>query len=157
MMAVTFIPVTEAHRGLLLEWLRADHCREWWNDPDEELKLIYDGSGEHEPYLACFDSKPIAYIQAWWPSKHPDLGWQHEMPMTTRGIDISIGDAGNLNKGYGSMIVKQFAEKLFIEGATRLIIDPDLKNSRAIAAYRKAGFKPYDKTEDSLLMELLPK
>jgi aminoglycoside 6'-N-acetyltransferase len=78
------------------------------------------------------------------------------MAMTERGIDISIGEASNLGKGYGPLIVKHFAAKLFAEGATRLVIDPDKTNTRAVNAYLKAGFAPYDEYEGDLLMELLP-
>jgi aminoglycoside 6'-N-acetyltransferase len=153
---VTFTPVTEEHRALLESWLWQPHWREWWGEPEEELRLIYAvEDGEHEPYLACLSDEPVAYVQAWWPSQHPDLEWQHGMPMTTRGIDISIGDAEDLGKGLGPLILKHFAAKLFAEGATRLVIDPDLRNERAIAAYLKAGFTPYGEADGSLLMELL--
>jgi aminoglycoside 6'-N-acetyltransferase len=157
---VTFIPVAKEHRAMLLRWLSNDHVQAWWGNPVEELDLIYADKGEHQPFIACVDSKPLAYIQAWWPSKHPDLPWQHKMTPTTRGIDMTIGDVENLGKGYGQEIVKQFAAKLFSEGATRLIIDPDVTNLRAIRCYEKAGFVPYDqyKTDEGtdLLMEMFP-
>jgi aminoglycoside 6'-N-acetyltransferase len=158
--AITFMPVTDAHRPLLLRWLSSPHAQEWWGNPQEELELIYDGKVEHQPFLACINDEPIAYIQAWWPSKHPDLPWQHAMTPTTRGIDITIGDEKNLGKGYGSHFIKHFAAKLFAEGATRLIIDPDISNDRAVSAYMKAGFTPYETyaTSDGtdLLMEMFP-
>lgn len=158
--AVTFLPVTQAHRGLLLSWLLTSHAREWWGDPDEELELIFDSNGEHQPFLACINGEPFAYIQAWRPSKQPDLPWQHGMSPTTRGIDITIGEAKNLGKGLGSLMIKHFSAKLFAEGATRLVIDPDCRNERAISAYLKAGFTPYGSFETvtgtDLLMELLP-
>jgi aminoglycoside 6'-N-acetyltransferase len=140
---VTFEPVTPAHLPLLRTWLESPHAREWWGEPDEELALIYSDDDDFEPYIAAVDGEPVAYIQSWMPSKHPDLPWQHRMTPTTRGIDVTIGDPNLLGKGLGSMIVKQFAAKLFAEGATRLIIDPDITNTRAVAAYTKAGFKPY--------------
>lgn len=145
---------------MLRQWLSAPHAQEWWGDTEEELALIYDGKGEHAPFIACVEGEPVAYIQSWQPSRHADLPWQHGMTPSTRGIDITIGEARYLGKGLGSFIVKHFAAKLFSEGATRLIIDPDLANKRAIAAYSKAGFTPYDswKTDDGtdLLMELRP-
>jgi aminoglycoside 6'-N-acetyltransferase len=155
--AVTFIPLAEEHRALLRRWLATPHAQQWWGDPDEELRLIYAiEDGEHQPFIACVNDKAIAYIQAWWPTKHPDYPWQNGMTPTTRGIDITIGEINNLGKGFGPMIVKHFAAKLFSEGATRLIIDPDKNNSRAIAAYIKAGFTPYDEYEGDILMEMLP-
>lgn len=157
---IRFEPVTELHKPILREWLSRPHAQEWWGAVDEEIALIYDDKGEHEPFIALVNGESIAYIQAWWPSKHPDLPWQHKMTLTTRGIDITIGDFLNLGKGLGSMIIKHFAVKLFSEGATRLVIDPDITNKRAVAAYTKAGFEAYDtyKTEEGidLLMELFP-
>jgi aminoglycoside 6'-N-acetyltransferase len=154
---ITFVPVGEEHRALLTGWLAQPHWREWWGEPEEELRLIYAvEDGEHLPFIACVNDQPIAYIQCWWPAQHPDVPWVREMIMTERGIDISIGDAANLGKGFGTLIVKHFAAKLFAEGATRLVIDPDKNNGRAIAAYMKAGFTPYAEFEGDLLMELSP-
>lgn len=157
MSVVTFKPVTDEHRSLLQSWLRQPHWREWWGEPEEELRLIYAvEQGEHQAFIACVNDEPIAYIQCWWPAQHPDVPWVRDMTMTERGIDISIGDAANLGKGLGTLIVKHFAAKLFAEGATRLVIDPDKRNERAIAAYMKAGFTAFAEADGDLLMELLP-
>jgi aminoglycoside 6'-N-acetyltransferase len=154
--AVRFVPVAEIHRPLLLHWLSQPHVQEWWGDPQKELALIYDNKGEHQPFIVEVAGQPIAYIQSWTPAQHPDLPWQHHMTPTMRGIDIMIGDVNNLGKGLGSLIVKHFAAKLFREGATRLIIDPEICNERAVKAYMKAGFTPFDTYQTDLLMELLP-
>ena len=154
--AVRFIPLDASHRELLLKWLSTPHAQEWWGDAQEELELIYDDKAEHQPFMVRINEESIAYIQAWWPSRHPDLPWQHQMTPSTRGIDIMIGDPKNLGKGLGSLIVKHFAAKLFSEGATRLVIDPDKRNERAVMAYMKAGFTPFGTHENDLLMELLP-
>lgn len=162
MSVVTFISVTETHRDLLRAWLSTPHAREWWGDPEEELRLIYAvEDGEHEPFIACVNGEPVAYIQAWWPTQHGDIPWQQGMDPRTRGIDITIGEERHLGKGLGSLIIKAFAAKLISEGAVRLIIDPDMANERAISCYLKAGFTPYTAfTEEdgsaTLLMELLP-
>lgn len=151
------MPVDECHRTLLHGWLNQPHAQEWWGEPHEELRLIYAiEDGEHEPFIAMINYEPIAYIQCWWPSKHPDLPWQYGMTSTTRGIDITIGDEDNLGKGYGPLIIKHFAAKLFAKGTTRLVIDPRKTNMRAVRAYMKAGFVPYDEYGSDLLMELRP-
>jgi len=157
---VSFVPVTEEHRDLLRRWLAAPHARAWWDDPQTELDGIYDNAAEHKPFIALLNDDAVAYVQSWRPTNHPDYPWQHGMDAGTRGIDITIGEAGNLNRGIGTLILKHFAAKLFAEGASRLVIDPDMRNERAIACYMKAGFTPYDSYEQdggtSLLMELLP-
>jgi aminoglycoside 6'-N-acetyltransferase len=156
-LTVTFVPVAETHRALLQSWLEQPHWREWWGEPEEELAMIYAiDEGEHLPFIAVINNEPIAYIQCWWPAQQPDVTWVKDMATTERGIDISIGDESNLGKGFGSLIIKHFAAKLFAEGATRLVIDPDKRNARAIAAYMKAGFTPYMEADGDLLMEMLP-
>jgi aminoglycoside 6'-N-acetyltransferase len=159
--AVSFMPLGEDHRPLLQRWLSSPHAQEWWGEPVEELRLIYAvEDGEHEPFIACIEGAPIAYVQAWWPSQHSDIAWVTGLNRTTRGIDITIGEAENLGKGLGSLILKAFAAKLFAEGATRIVIDPDERNQRAVACYLKAGFTPFGSCAHDggidLLMELLP-
>jgi RimJ/RimL family protein N-acetyltransferase len=154
---ITFEPVTEEHRSLLQGWLLQPHWCEWWGEPAEELAMIYAvDQGEHLPFIACVNGEPIAYIQCWWPAQHPEVPWVQNMSKTERGIDISIGDAFNLGKGFGTMILKAFATKLFAEGATRLVIDPNKYNKPAVAAYSKAGFTVFEEVNDHLLMQLLP-
>jgi aminoglycoside 6'-N-acetyltransferase len=153
--AVTFVPVVESHRALLLAWLSSPHAKDWWGDPQIGVNEILTPD-IHQPYIACINDVPLAYVQSYRPSTEPDYPWQHGLSPTTRGIDVTIGEPENLGKGFGSMILKHFAAKLFSEGATRLVIDPDKENARAIACYLKAGFLPYDEYEGSLLMELTP-
>jgi aminoglycoside 6'-N-acetyltransferase len=158
--AITFIAVSEDHRNLLLHWLNQPHVKIWWGDPADAIAEIYDNAGEHQPFLACINNEPIAYIQSWKPSQNAEWPWQNGLTPTTRGIDITIGEEKNLGKGLGTQILKHFAAKLFAEGATRLVIDPDETNERAIACYIKAGFLPYDffQTAESrdVLMDIYP-
>jgi aminoglycoside 6'-N-acetyltransferase len=80
-------------------------------------------------------------------------------------IDIAL-DTGHIGQGLGTDALRTLARHLFGEGHHRLTIDPALANERAIAAYRKVGFKPvgvmreYEmgadgSWHDNLLMELL--
>lgn len=82
------------------------------------------------------------------------------------GIDIYL-TAGQQGHGAGPEAIALLAEFLFDRrGHHRITIDPALANHRAIASYRKAGFRPvgvlrqYERgpdgqLRDGLLMELL--
>jgi aminoglycoside 6'-N-acetyltransferase len=82
------------------------------------------------------------------------------------GIDIALASAWQ-GLGLGTDALNAVIRYLFEErGHHRLTIDPALKNERAIASYRKVGFKPvgvlrsYERGidgswHDNLLMELL--
>lgn len=41
-------------------------------------------------------------------------------------------------------MLRILADRLLAEGATRIMIDPDLGNGRAARAYARAGFRPVE-------------
>lgn len=63
----------------------------------------------------------------------------------TRGIDQFIGEPKLISQGHGTAFIRLFVESLFKVGAPRIITDPNPRNSRAIRAYAKAGFKEIDR------------
>jgi len=165
--AIRFEPVAPSHYPMLHGWLDQPHVREWWGDPDEELGLIRtiveDDDGT-EGFIVVVRDEPVGYVQSWRPSHFEGTHWQEEgpwladVPKDNYGVDIFIGPEDRIERGMGPRIIRAFARKLFERGAPRLIIDPDADNKRAIRAYEKAGFRPFDrhdgKTESTLLMEL---
>lgn len=82
------------------------------------------------------------------------------------GVDITL-DADHLGQGLGTDSLRTVAQHLFeARGHHRLTIDPAVDNERAIAAYRKVGFRPvgvmraYEMDadgiyHDNLLMDML--
>lgn len=140
-----FRAVTPKDLPLLERWIALPHWQVWWGDPELEIANIssHMGSDEVEPMMVELDDKPIAYVQSYDPhleNNHP----YRDQPFGTIGIDISIGNASDLNKGHGSNILIALSELLFEEGAVRLILDPHPDNKVAIACYMKAGFAAFD-------------
>ncbi|MGB8817861.1 MAG: GNAT family N-acetyltransferase [Rhizobiaceae bacterium] len=142
---ITFRAVTKKDAALLGRWIALPHWQEWWGEPAQELADIFSSldSEAVEPMIVELGGKPFAYAQTYDPHLEADHPYQ-DQPFGTIGVDISIGEAANLNKGHGSAILKALAELLFEEGTPRLIIDPDPTNAMAIRAYEKAGFKAFD-------------
>ena len=99
------------HYPLLRKWLGEPHMQEWWGEPEEELGFIRDmveGRDTTRPFLIALDGTPVGYVQYWfighhqnaeWIAGHP---WLAELPADTVGVDLSIGDAGQLSQGIGS-------------------------------------------------------
>ena len=57
-------------------------------------------------------------------------------------IDIFIAELGYRNKGLGTEIIKLLNKTLFEKyNANVIVIDPKVNNSRAIACFKKCGFK----------------
>ena len=144
-----FRDVEAADLPMLRDWLTRPHNAQWWgDDPQAGVDEIREAmeSVETEPLIVELDGKPIAYLQSYDPHLEDGHPYQ-DQPFGTLGMDISIGPAAMLGKGHGSAIIRQYADLLFEEGATRLVIDPDPDNRRAIRAYEKAGFSAFDTRE----------
>lgn len=141
-----FRPVREADLPLIAGWLAEPHLAQWWGDPETEVAAIRDhmSSVSVEPLIVELAGRPIAYLQSYDPHLEDDHPYQ-DQPFGTLGIDVSIGPAEMVGIGHGSLIVRQFVETLFAEGAPRVIIDPHPDNKRAIRAYEKAGFREIDR------------
>ena len=138
-----FRTVEEADLDLLASWIKQPHWAEWWGDPAKEMAEIraHMDSVSVEPLMVELDGEPIAYLQSYDPHLEDDHPYA-DQPFGTLGVDLSIGPANLLNAGHGSAILAQFVDELFEEGSTRVIIDPNPANMRAISAYKKAGFRP---------------
>ncbi|MEP2703785.1 MAG: GNAT family N-acetyltransferase [Roseibium sp.] len=163
---ISFRPVTEYDLPMLAEWLARPHWRQWWGDPETELGYIKDmlgGSDTTMPFIFQLDGEDKGYIQVWsigdqqgteWVKEYP---WLELLPGEAVGVDLSLAHPDEMSKGLGSKTLQAFVRKLRRDGHTRIIIDPDPGNHRAVRAYEKAGFKVIDdligRTGDSLIME----
>ena len=140
-----FRALTEVDLPMLAGWLAEPHMAEWWGSvPDSlaEIREAMDGI-DTEPLIVELEGRPIAYLQCYDPHLEDGHPYQ-DQPFGTLGLDLSIGPAELLGQGHGSAIVRQFSDRLFEEGAPRVVIDPDPGNPRAIRAYEKAGFAAFD-------------
>lgn len=166
---IEFEPVAPRHYALLRSWLEAPHVAEWWGDAETEFGHIVDmveGRDTTEPYIFHVDGEPTGYIQVWFIGHHQnetwiaDNPWLAELPSETVGVDLTIGVADRLSRGIGSLVLRQFADRLVAAGHAPIIIDPDPSNARAVAAYTRAGFRPVPRllgrSGDSLIMQFEP-
>ena len=131
---------------LIGQWLARPHVREWWGDPVRALGEI--GAHLADPDLdvivVSHRGTPIGYQQCY-DAHGGSEGPLCDQPAGTRGIDAFIGEPAYVGRGHGSAFIGLFVEQLFDTGTPRVVTDPDPRNTRAIAAYRKAGFHPLDR------------
>jgi len=157
-----FEPLKEADFPLLFEWLNSPHVAEQWGGVKslEEVQTKYRNklaSDWQQVFIVSKNGKRFGYIQSYRASRAGGNWWPGE-PDTTVGIDQFIGDTELLGKGMGTSMVREFSDWLLSQPNTRRVIaDPSLTNSRAIACYRRAGFKDVGVVEtpegQALLME----
>lgn len=113
------------------------------SDPDddwnwaEELKHFPDW---REQLVAELDGRPIGFIQIIDPAEEESHYWGN-IPAHQRAIDIWIGEADDLGKGYGTEMMRLALHSCFAPPeVTAVLIDPLESNTAAIRFYQRLGF-----------------
>lgn len=146
---IDFKPLKEKDLPLFFAWIKKPHIARWWeSDTYEKFVEKYRSEKAVEnyvyPFIMSLNEKPIGYIQYCLADKADDGWWmkQHGQPAGTVGMDIIIGETEYIGRGLGTMLVKNFVEKIFKDTkAPKIIIDPDPTNMAAIRCYERVGFK----------------
>lgn len=105
-----------------------------------------------EQLIAELNKEPIGFVQIIDPYEEETHYWG-EVEQNKRAIDIWIGEKENLNKGYGTIMMKQVIERCFENpNINGILIDPIKTNTKAHRFYERLGFKFLDERifEDTL-------
>jgi aminoglycoside 6'-N-acetyltransferase len=98
-----------------------------------------------EQLIAELDAKPIGFIQIIDPAKEESHYWG-DVDENLRAIDIWIGEADQLGRGYGTVMMKLAINRCFAHPTVRaILIDPLESNTRAHKFYERLGFKFFEK------------
>lgn len=144
-----FFPLKESDLPLLTEWLNRPHLQKWWRAEkitQERVRKKYlpriFNKDSAKPYLSYLGKIPTGYIQYYSVSESKTNWWPDNPGAGVLGIDVFLANQKDLDRGYGTVMVSQFVEFLFMNPNIREIrIDPRPDNLRAIRCYEKAGFK----------------
>lgn len=94
-----------------------------------------------EQLIAELHEKPIGVLQIIDPFLEETKYWG-EVPENKRAIDIWIGEETNLNKGYGTTMMKLAVKRCFENpSVTGILIDPLKSNTKAHKFYERLGFE----------------
>ncbi len=149
-MPVTLRLMTEHDLPMLHDWLNRPHIVEWWGGEDERPTL--DEVRQHylprvmaeesvTPYIAMLGEEPIGYAQSYVALGSGGGWWESETDPGVRGIDQSLANQTQLQRGLGTKLVRALVEQLFADpDVTAIQTDPAPNNHRAIRCYEKAGF-----------------
>ena len=123
-------------------WLAQPHIDGWWDEGATEARLVQDdmGKGIVDMRIVECDATPFAYIQDY--NAHAfDAPHYADYPKDARAIDTFLGSPAYIGKGHGTGYI---CARLAALRRTYPVIltDPDPANTRAIAAYTRAGFRP---------------
>lgn len=139
---ITLRPATLSDVGLLRSWdeqpqvVAADPNDDWsW-----EVELARTPTWR-EQLVAELNDRPIGFIQIIDPAQEDSHYWG-DVPANLRAIDIWIGEAAELGKGYGTTMMRLALARCFADPlVTTVLIDPLTNNTRAHRFYERLGFK----------------
>ena len=136
---------------MLHDWLCRPHVAERWTpvptraDVEAEFTPMLAPDSNGRAYIALHGGQPLGFIQSYVVMGSGDGWWEDERDPGARGIDQFLAHADQLNRGFGSAMVRAFTDRLFADPAvTRIQTDPSPRNARAIRSYAKAGFSALD-------------
>jgi aminoglycoside 6'-N-acetyltransferase len=95
--------------------------------------------------IAEIDGRPIGFIQIIDPAREETHYWG-DVEADLRAIDIWIGEAADLGRGFGTQIMRLALERCFADPAVKaVLIDPLAANTRAHHFYERLGFRRIDR------------
>ncbi|BAZ31029.1 GCN5-like N-acetyltransferase [Cylindrospermum sp. NIES-4074] len=96
------------------------------------------------PCLFYYQNIAIGYLQYYSLNDLPETDRQMyrlESTDNVYAIDLFIGETNYWNQGIGTKVLTAVIEYIFTElQAVKIVIDPNVKNHRAIRCYEKCGF-----------------
>ncbi len=132
---------------LLVKWLSNPLVLEFYEGRDNPFNLekvekaFYPPEDDEVRCIVEFKDNEIGYIQ-FYPlddQSKVDYGYAEK---NIFGMDQFIGEVEYWNKGIGKLLVSSIVDFLIEEKkAKRVVMDPRLRNTRAIKCYEKCGFK----------------
>ncbi len=128
--------------SLLEHWDKQQHVIDC--DPDSSWNWAQELTEEphwREQLIAQLNDRPIGMIQIIDPHLEETHYWEN-VPPNLRAIDIWIGEAEDLNKGYGTRIMKLVIDRCFNNSlVNKILIDPLKSNTKAHRFYERLGFQ----------------
>ena len=148
-MTIRLRPATASDIPLLAAWDSEPHViAATSDDPDAQQAFGAEWDAEiamqshvYRYFVAEADGRPVGAMLMIDPAREPTRYWG-EIEDGLRALDIWIGPADALGKGYGTEMMRLAIEACFADpSVTAIVIDPLATNTRAHVFYRRLGFR----------------
>ena len=132
-----FRTVTGNDLSMLTGWLTQLQVSRWWPNTGDQISKIRErlGNPAITQLIVTEAETPIAFVQLYPARRWPAPQFAH-LAHDTLGLDMFSGPSGF---GHGGAWLRQLGDQL-LEHASTLAVDPTAGNTRAVQAYRRAGF-----------------
>ena len=139
---------------LMHKWLNTPHVSKWYGKEQRTYQQVFqkytpriNGKASADPFLVIHAGTPIGYLQTYRISDHPDYNALVKADADTAGVDLFIGEADYLHRGFGTAMLRKFVQEVIFsdDSYSHCVIGPEPGNLAAIRCYEKVGFQ-YSKT-----------
>src|SRR5262249_18960372 len=127
--------------ALLRHWSAQPHVLAATDDDwgwEQELQRSPDW---RDQLIAELDGRPLGFIQIIDPAREDSHYWG-QCPDNLRAVDIWIGEASDLGRGFGTRMMQLAIERCFAEPSVEaILLDPLAENERSHHFYERLGFR----------------
>ncbi len=129
---------------VLRSWIKRPHVAHWWGDADQVLAVVCEHGPAHHALIAV-DGQAVGYLC--WQMPQPeelDAAGLTDLPASLIDVDILIGEPDFVGRGVGPQALRLLLDRLRTQGVSCVGLAAAADNQRAVRAYAKAGFQPYE-------------
>jgi aminoglycoside 6'-N-acetyltransferase len=146
---------------VMVKWLNDQRVLEFYEEPPSNLDRVKGKygpriEGKHYviPCIVEYKNQPVGYIQ-YYEIQEDDLKkYGFISNQNIYGIDQFIGETKLWDKGIGTSMILLMLNHLRSIGASKVVLEVEKNNIRAIKSYTKCGFKKTKEMTNELnLME----
>lgn len=109
---------------------------------ESHIRARLDGDGRSVPCLGALDSTPMSYFEIYRADLDPLSRHYPARPHDT-GIHLLLGSVADRGRGVGTTLLRAVADLVLDHRprCTRVIAEPDLRNTPSVSAFLSAGFR----------------
>ncbi|MFD7654871.1 GNAT family N-acetyltransferase [Actinosynnema sp. NPDC059797] len=134
--------------SLVHRWMQAPHVAAFWHQawPRERWaeELRNQLGGVHSlPVLVDLDGDPVMYLEVYRAARDVVAGVYPARPHDI-GLHVAVGELAMTDRGLVRSLLPVLTEALFEADprCTRVLLEPDVRNRRAISSFTAGGFAP---------------
>jgi RimJ/RimL family protein N-acetyltransferase len=133
---------------LIVRWMNDPTVAEFWElsgGPDvtaRHLASQLDGDGRSVPCLGVLDGVPMSYWEIYRADLDPVARFYPARPQDT-GVHLLVGGVADRARGLGGTLLRAVSDLVLDNRpcCTRVVAEPDLRNTPSVAAFLTAGFR----------------
>ncbi|MFF9287401.1 GNAT family N-acetyltransferase [Streptomyces griseosporeus] len=147
--AFRLVPVrVERDLPLLVRWMNDPAVAAFWElagpaaVTEQHVRAQLDGDGHSVPCLGVLDGTPMSYWELYRADLDPLARHYPARPDDT-GIHLLIGGPADRGRGLGGTLIRAVADLVLDHrpACTRVVAEPDVRNTPSVAAFLTAGFR----------------